>query len=136
MSDEKQLQQKYMEFQMIEEQLKQISNQVQELDSKLLELEYLKKSLDELAGAKKGSEILAPISPGIFVKAELLDPNDLLVNVGSKTVVGKNIKETKKLLDFQINEIDNIREQMIAELTKNSRKAQDIEKELIKITGE
>ena len=68
MSD-KAIQEKYYEYQVIEEQTKAVSKQIQELADKLLELEYLKISLDEFSELKKGTGILAPISSGIFVKA-------------------------------------------------------------------
>jgi len=128
------LQKKYMEFQVIEQQIKQITKQVQELDNKMLELEYLKKSLDELSGVKKDTEILAPISPGIFIKAKLATSDELLVNVGGNAVVGKDIKGTKDLLDFQITEIENLRTQLITEMSNLSENSQVIEQELVKLT--
>lgn len=127
---EKKLQAKYYEFQQIEEQIKQVTNQLQELNNKILELEYLKTSLDEISGYKKGDEILAPLSSGIFVKAKLEDTKELLVNVGSGTVIGKDIDSTKKLMDGQIEEIENIRHQYMHQMQELTVQAQQVEADL------
>jgi len=128
--NEKDLQQKYVEFQMIEEQLKQATEQIQELNNKILELDYLKKSIDEFSELKNGSEILAPISSGIFVKAKILESSKMLVNVGHGTVVEKDIKGTQKLLDQQAVEVEKLRVNLLTSASKLSMKSEQIESEL------
>jgi len=130
--NEKELQQKYIEFQMIEEQLKQATEQIQELNNKMLELDYLKKALDEYTGLKKGSEILAPISSGIFIKAKIQDNEKMLVNVGHGTVVEKDIDGTKKLLDEQAHEIEKIRVKLLTTASTLSIKSEKLENQLRK----
>ena len=132
MSDE--LKEKYIDFQVVEEQVKLVTQQLQELNNKILELEYLRQSLDELKTVKKGSEILAPISPGIFVRAQIKDTEELLVNVGANSVVTKDVEDTKKLLNTQQGEIEKIRETMLSQLHRLSIKSQSLEKELRELT--
>ncbi|MBN2420666.1 prefoldin subunit alpha [Candidatus Woesearchaeota archaeon] len=103
-----------------------ISEQLDKLDSNLVELEYVKNCLDELKGMKKGSEILSPINSGIFIKATLADTSKLAVNVGKNVVVEKTIEETKELLDGKFEELSKMREELISEMQK-------IEKRLIEL---
>jgi len=133
--DETALQQKYMEFQVIEQQIKSVTEQVQELNNKLMELEYLKSSLDELSKVEKKTEILAPISSGIFVRADIKDTKNLLVNVGSGTVVKKDVPATQKLMDNQVEEVEKLRTQLISQLTKLSMKSEQLEIELKDLVG-
>jgi len=136
MSDEKDLKEKYMEFQMNEQQIKALSQQMQEINNKVLELEYIKTALDEIGTVKKKTEILAPLSSGIFIKTELKENDKLLVNVGSQTVVPTSIPDTKKLMDKQLTEIENVRVEILSQINEYSSKNQEIEKELAKITEE
>lgn len=133
--NEQDLQKKYMEFQMNEQQVKMINQQLEEITSKAMELDYIKQSLDEMSNVKENTEILAPLSSGIFIKANVQKTDELLVNVGSRTVVKKSIPETKKLMDIQLNEIENIREQLMNQLQESTIKSKIIEQELSKLSG-
>ena len=114
------------ELQMMNMQAQAIGEQIERIDSGLLELEYLKGSLDELKSSKEGSEIFAPVSNGIFVKAKLSQNSKLIVNVGNNIVVEKTVDETKTLLDERIKEMTEMRDKMVEQMQK-------IEERLIKI---
>ncbi len=124
-----------MDYQVNEQQIRQISEQFQEINSKLMELEYISQSLDEIGTIEKGTEILAPISSGIFVRADIKDSAKLLINIGQGTVVPKSIKETKDLLKKQLDEIEGIRGRLMMQLNEYSVKSQRLEKELTELTG-
>jgi hypothetical protein len=72
-----------------------LQQQLQAIEQGLVEMQSLNFGLDELKG-KTGKEILAPIGRGIFARAKLIS-EDLLVDVGGKKFVTKNIVQTKKL---------------------------------------
>ena len=95
------LQNKYMQYQMIDQQMKQIQQQVQVIEKQLVDLAVTRQAMDDLEKTNVGSEILVPVSNGIFTKAELKDNKKLILNVGSNTAVEKSIPETKKLIDNQ-----------------------------------
>ena len=92
-------------------------------------IEYVKNCLDEIKGVKKGSEILSPLSSGIFVKANIADVSKLIVNVGKGVTVEKTVEETKELIDAKFNEIAKMRDELISEMQK-------IEKRLIELGGQ
>jgi prefoldin alpha subunit len=111
------LHQRYTELEYMNNHIKQLDKQYQDMESKILEISQIKDALDEMKKTDEGKEILVPMSNGIFVKAKLSKGDEFLVNVGSDVVVKKDTNATKELLDEQAKEINkykkNIYEQMM-----------------------
>ncbi len=101
MADEKNIQEKYMQFQMVQQHLEQITEYVEQLQLQQREIGVSIEALKELEKAPPKAEVLAPITNGIFFKAELKDNKNLLVNVGADVTVEKNIPEVIGLLEEQ-----------------------------------
>ncbi len=112
---------------LFEQQIQNIQEQTSAVERAIVDLKSLTLGIEELIG-KKGEEIMASIGKGIFAKAKLLS-EDLLVDVGDKNLVKKNIPETKKLIENQIKKLEDIKR----ELSENLEK---INKELTKIFTE
>ena len=127
------MQQKFMEYQMAEQQLKQLQQQLEKLDEQKGEAAKVEESLKDFHNSKPGSEVMVPISGGIFFKAELKGNEKFLVNVGSGVVVEKDIEGVKALVQSQVGEIENYRNQMMTEFTRISLSYQALEKELKKM---
>lgn len=128
-------QQKYMEMQIISQQIKQLQRQIQILQSQISEVNIAVESFNELKNVKKGAEILVPITNGVFAKAELKDSSHLLVNVGANTVVTKTIDESKKLMEDQLNELAKFHDNLVMEIQKLSNKLEELEKDLSGMIG-
>jgi len=111
--DERELQ---IRFQMFEQQIMQIQQQIQAVDQALMEIDLLEKGLNDLVG-KKDSEILAPMGKGIFAKTKLLS-EELIVDVGGKNFVTKSIPETQELIKVQLEKLQEIKSQLENELEK------------------
>jgi prefoldin alpha subunit len=109
---------KEAELQMLDSNARFVAEQLDSIDASLMEINYVKECLNELNSTKKGSEILAPISSGIFVKTKLEDSTKFFVNVGKGVVVEKTVPETIKLLDEKLKEISEARENLMDELKK------------------
>ncbi len=124
------LQKKYMEYQMLQQQIKQLQQQLQQFQQQEVELSSLSQSLDDFKKLEKGADTLVPISSGIFAKAKLSDNEGLLVNVGANTIVKKSVEETKSLISKQSSEVKKIQEQLLAQLQKAAITAELREKEL------
>lgn len=109
-NDEGNQQELIMKLGMFEQQMRQIQEQLQLVEHNTIELSSLSLGLDELKG-KKDKEILAQVGRGIFVKAKLVS-EDLIVDVGSKNFVNKNIADAKKLIENQIGRLNEIKESL------------------------
>ena len=97
---------------------------------KLLELNMLKQALQDMPTIKEKSEILAPISNGIFVKANVQKTDKLLINVGNNIIVEKTLKESQDLLNEKFEEIENLRNESISEMETLIKRSQEVEKNL------
>lgn len=127
---QKELQQKYMQLQMLDNQISQLQKHHKLLDDQVASIIETKQGLDDLAGTKPGSEILAPISPGIFIKAGLKDISEVVVNVGSDVAVKKSIPSAKGMLDGQLDDIKEAQTRIMLELTQLTNQAMILDKDI------
>ena len=135
MNPEENIQKLYMEFQMLNNAIKQMEKQSQVLENQLMELFSTNQSLEEMKKIKTGTEILVPLSSGIYVKAELKESSNFIVNVGSSIALSKDLNATKKIIEEQILEIRNLQKNLVEELQENVNKAAQIENEMQKIAS-
>src|SRR3989344_5471933 len=103
-------QEQLIQLQIIEQEAQQLEQQSQIIEQNIIEMQNLNNSLEELEKTDK-KEILANIGRGIYIPAEIKDKN-LTVEVGNKVFVKKSIPETKKIVEEQIEKLDEAREQI------------------------
>ncbi|MEX0921041.1 MAG: prefoldin subunit alpha [Candidatus Pacearchaeota archaeon] len=97
-----------------EQQVKQLHQQLQAIESSIDEMKSLDFGLDEIQKIVKEDgekEILAPMGRGIFIEAKLLS-DKLTVDVGNKTFVKKSIPETKKIIKDQIEKLLDVKKDL------------------------
>jgi len=133
--EEEKLQKLYLKFQMLSQHIKQLEEKSTALNNQLMELTVTSQSLEDMKKVKQGTEILVPLSSGIYAKAELKDNQNFIVNVGSNVTTLKDVDSTKKLIQDQIDEINNIQEQLVEELQQNTSKAAILEQEINNIAS-
>jgi len=127
------LQEKYMQFQALQEQMKQINEHLEKVGERINDISGIIENVDEISKIKEDNEILVPISNGIFIKAKTEGSDKFLVNVGSKTVVEKNKEEVKKLLEKQKVELAELQNKMMVDLNTAETEAVGLQEELQKI---
>jgi len=113
--DQQKQQELMMKFQIFEQQINAINQQLEAIEQAVVEMSSLNLGLEELIG-KKDNEIMAPIGRGIYVKAKLIS-DELLVDIGNKNLVKKSIPETRELIQDQIKKLEQIREELNGELS-------------------
>jgi prefoldin alpha subunit len=129
------LQQKYMELQMLDQQMKQAQKQVEAIEQHAMELDEIQQGLDALANSKQGSEMWVPISNGIFVKARLEDNKSLAVNVGGNVVAKKDVPSTKAMLAEQAAEMRKFQAELVHQVEKAAERAAALQQELQEVLG-
>lgn len=127
---EKKSQEIYMQFQVIEQHIKQLQKQLEMVTHQMVELNVTSNSLDDFKKINTVREVFVPLSSGIFAKAVIKDTSELLVNVGANVVVKKDVAETKNLIQRQIEEIKKVQRQMIDDLEKMTSHAAQLERQL------
>ena len=128
-------QRKYIEIQILEQQIKQIQKNLEILNQQIFELNMISNSLTEIKKTKIGQELLVPLGSGIFIKTELKDNNEILTNVGSDVVVSKTNAETKTFIksqtEFVIEMITKIEQELHLSISKYEELKEDLQ-ELVK----
>lgn len=126
---EKDQQELMFQLSMFEQQIQNIQQQLQAVERAINELSLLVLGLEDLKEAE-GKEILAPIGKGIFVKTKLIS-EDLIVDVGGKNFVTKNIPDTQEVIKSQVKKLESARtelnkalEEINGRLTKSLMNAQ------------
>jgi prefoldin alpha subunit len=136
MADQKELNEKYFELQILEQQLKQVNQQLLGMDNQLLELQRIKENLDDIANTKKDTEMLVALGGGVFSKAELKDSSKVLMNVGSNIVVEKDIASSKLVVDHQMGQITEVIKQLEQEFQILAMNSQVLQQDLQKMISE
>jgi prefoldin alpha subunit len=135
MKPEESLQKMYVEFQMINQQIKQLENQSTALNNQLLELMSTNQSLDEIDKVKENSEILVPLSTGIYARAQLKNSNSFIVNIGANVAMDKDLNATKEVIQEQVMEIRKLQESLMNELQTHTQKSSSLELEMNKLAS-
>ena len=78
MEPNQQNQKKYLELQILTQQINQLQQYLTTIESNVLELNSLKESINQISKTKKSSEILTPLGKEIFVKTELKENKKVL----------------------------------------------------------
>lgn len=106
-------QEKIIEYQMLEQQIQNMSQSMNNIDRSIQDLKDLIGSLDEFKTLKKGDKVLVSVTNGIFVEAKLENPSNLIVNVGSNVTVKKNVEDSKKMIESQMIELETFRDESL-----------------------
>ena len=97
-------------FGMIEQQIRQIHQQLEIIERNIIEMNSLSIGLDELKGSV-GKEMFSPIGKGIFVKAKIIS-DELNVDIGNGNFIKKSIDDTKELIGEQIKKLEKAQDEL------------------------
>ena len=125
---EQQLQQMYMQFQMMKQQMDEAIQSKQILDQKMAEIIGTKNAIKDLKKAKKGSEMWAPLGSESFVMAELKDVSNIAVSVGANVVVKKSAAEALKIMDKKEKELQDLDKQLMSHIEYLQSQMQSLER--------
>lgn len=124
------LQAKYYEFQMLQEQLQKLQQQQQIVGRQIEELSKVQGALASAKDVKEGTEVLCPIGAGVTLKTKLETAETVVMNVGAGIAVEKRLVDAKVQVDQQIEEMQEIEQQIGEELQTSQKRAVDLQQEL------
>ena len=133
--NEQELQTLYTEFQVMTNTINQLEKQNSALENQLMELMVTNQSLEDMRTTKSGTDILVPLSSGIYAKAELKDNKNFLVNVGANVTLSKDLDTTKELIEEQIDSIQKLQKNLMQELQEKTTRVAVLEQEIKKIAS-
>jgi len=100
----------------INAQLGQMQQIVASLDSQISNIRTTINALHEFSNIKGDEEILFPLANGIFAHGRLSGNKTLKVNVGRDVIVEKSVPESILLMESQLLEMTNYRDQLAHEM--------------------
>jgi len=127
--NENKVKEKYMEYQLLMQQFQQLQENIGALEKHILELRVLDDNLSSLSKTKAGEETLMPLGSGIFVKGELKDNSNVVMNVGGGVCVEKSVDEAKDTVSIQLSDVTNVFTELQEEIMKTSEKLQSLQDE-------
>ena len=103
--DEKQLQQKAMEWQILEANMRALKEQQQMVMARYEELQVTRATIEELDHTKAGKALI-PIGAGNFIHGKVEDSKDVIVGVGGGIAIKKNRKEAIEVIEGRAKELE------------------------------
>lgn len=130
----KEMQQRYIELQMLQQQMQQVNGQLEAVGQQIAELNATREAIEDISKVQNGTEMIIPLSSGIFARGTLQENKELIINVGAGVAVEKTADESKKMIEAQIDEMEKFRQDIGLNLKKMTLKACEIEEEISKIS--
>lgn len=94
-----------LDYQMLQEQIKQLNKELAVFDQQMRTMQVLSKNLDDIKMARKDSEMFSELGSGVFVRTALKDTDEVLVNVGASVAVRKKVDDAKRMVDEQVMQL-------------------------------
>lgn len=106
----------------LEQEINRLGKQIEAIDNQILELQIMQVGLQELEKNKE-KEMLANLGRGIFIKTEISDKN-LFVDVGNRTFIKKDIKETLKVIEHELEKLMEFKRTAIKRIEETQNKTE------------
>ncbi|MEA3229404.1 MAG: prefoldin subunit alpha [archaeon] len=98
MDSEQEMQSKLIELEMLKQQIGQLDKQGMEINAKIMDVNAAVQTLGDLEKHNGNADALVPIGSGMFLKAALQDPKNVVVNVGADVAVMKPTSSAKAIM--------------------------------------
>lgn len=129
---ENELESKILEIRLFESQIAKLEQQMVLLDQQIIELQTLQADLDAVKNVKN-QEILSPLGRDVLIRAKLESVDSVLLNVGARVVVKKDIEGAKATLEKQKQSLLEARKDIGKEMDNIIERIMQIEKEIKEI---
>jgi len=129
---ENELESKILEIRLFESQIAKLEQQMALLDQQIIELQTLQADLDAVKNVKN-QEILSPLGRDVLIRAKLESVDSVLLNVGARVVVKKDIEGAKASLEKQKQSLLEARKDIGKEMDRIIERIMQIEKEIKEI---
>lgn len=126
----KELQTKYIQLQLMKQQISAFVEEKNLIDEKVSELVSAVNTLNKLKDVKKSSEIWSQLGGSVFVRSDIKDVEQVLISVGAGVVLKKQRAEAIGILQSRLEELTNLDRNIVAELRKFSEQAESLEAEV------
>ena len=128
--DQQELQSKYIQYQLMRQQLTAYTEEKALIDEKLNELNSTIDALHRLGDVKKGEEVWSPLGSGSFVRSDIKDTDNVMIAIGAGVVVRETKERSIEILQGRLEELADVNNDLTAEMTKLTQVLEKLEPEL------
>ena len=108
------------------QQLENISRQIRLLQASRDETVRASRTLEALADAKEGDEVLIPIGASSFVTVKVTDKKTAVVGIGNQISVDKEYSDAKDFMDRNSAEISDAIQKSVAAMQEIQQYTEDL----------
>ncbi len=132
----KDLEKKYIQLQMLKQQLNAFLEEKNLLNEKISELVVTIDALSKLGSIGKGNEIWSSFGGGAFVRSDIKDVEQVMISIGAGIVVRESKEKAVDILQGKLTELGAFDSEIVAEVNKMSSMIAELEPEVQRLAEE
>ena len=113
-----------MQASVIEREARQLEDNLQLIDSQIIELENFKITLNSFIKSKE-KEMLCGLGKGVYIKSKVEDKDKLFVEVGAGIIIKKSPEDALEVAGQQVERLQNARKEILLRLNQYHVQLQD-----------
>ncbi len=112
--------------QLLEEQKKNISEQLMLTENQISGISISKKTMEELQSTEKNHEIIIPIGTNAFARAKIIEPDKMIIPISRDMFIEKNLEESIKIMEQRLEANNKVHAKLVENFNDISVKIQEI----------
>lgn len=133
MAEEKEIQEKFIMYQLLQKQLEMFREQALQLEKGFLEIETTKQAIEDFQKLKKDNDIMIPLGSGYYIEGKITDLKKVLMSPGANLMLENDLSSAQKSLEDKKKEIENVSKELESKIGEVVHKINDLAPELEKM---
>jgi prefoldin alpha subunit len=130
MNNDDEIQRKYMQYQILKQQLSALIEEKSAINGKTAELSMTISALQKLPDIKNKEEMWSTLGSGTFIRSDIKDTENVFVAVGAGVVIKEKAQNGITILSKRLNELMRFDREIVSQINQFSAQIQRLEKEL------
>ena len=130
---QEELQHKYIELQILKQQISQYVEQKQALDEKQGEMNATIEALRKIDTIKEGDEMWSSLGSSTFVRSDIKDTKKVLVAIGAGVVTKKPVERAIEILESRVKDLDALSTQIVEQANALLERINELEPQVQKL---
>lgn len=131
--NQEELQQKYVELQVLRQQIAHYVEQKQALDEKEAEMNATIEALRNLGTVKQGGEMWSSLGSSAFVRSDIKDTEKVMVAIGAGVVAKETAARAIEILEGRMKDLDSAGVQIIEQANAMLERINELEPRVQKL---
>lgn len=133
-SREEKLKEAYIHYQLFKQQLATLNSQKSLLEKNIELIKETIENMKEINSIQEGKEILISIGNGVYVRGELKNNRNVIMEIGNDVMIEKNIPEAIPFLEKKIEDTKDVIEKIDKQIVAFENEIKKIERKIVEIS--